>query len=203
MSTIHITELNAVPTMGALLGSQGNTALLTQISKMAGNYFGSENDRYANQYKSFITTYIEPIRQANSDIKIAAQRLTMPDSIRPISTYEDLREIPPCMMVPVLTCDPVYSLLRQGRIDGWGFLAENLVDAKETYDRIIDTNGVVDFSEDPEDGETYIQHFEWDVFEDPDIEHDDRIALMETRDFVRKVLKESSLDPTDLDNLRG
>ena len=201
---IHITELQAVPPMGALLGSQGHTALLNQISK-SGNYFGSDSDRYGNQYRSFITSYIEPIRRATSEIRMAVQRMNEPDAIRPITSYEELREIPASMMIPVLTCDPVYSLLKQGRIDGWGFVAENLVDEKETYDRIIEKNGVVDFSEENvgEDGETYVQNFEWDVFEDPDLTHEDRMALWETRDFVRKVLEESSLDPTDLDNLRG
>ncbi len=207
MSTIHITELSAVPTMGALLGTQGHTALLQQISK-TGNYFGSEGDRYNTQYRSFITNYIEPIRQANNAIRVASQRIANVDAIRPITTYEDLRNIPPSMMVPVLTCDPVYSLLKQGRIDGWGHLAEDLVDEKEMWDRLIDTNGVVDFSEEPEvneDGETdvFVQHFEWDIFEDPDLEHEDRMSLMDTRMFVRRVLEETNLDPTDLDNLRG
>lgn len=200
---LNITELSAVPSMGALLGTQGNTALLNQISRVAGNYFGSEQDRYAPQYHSFIATHIEPIRAANSSIRAAAQRMVDTDSVREIDSYDALREIPPCMMIPVLTDAPMYKLLLQGRIDGWGFKASQLEDEKEMYDRLIETNGRIEFMDDEvdEDGQ-FTQTFDY-YSDDVDMTHDERLMFMNTREFVRKVLDETRLDPTDLDNLRG
>ena len=202
---MQITELSGIPTMGALLGSRGDAQLVNHINKMTGsNYFGSQNDRYAAQYNNFLSTYIEPIRRANNEIRIAVERLQKPDTIRRVDTYEGLREIPPAMMIPTVTYGPLFTLLRQGRVDGWGFNPEWLEDEKETYDRLIETNGVIDFSEEPdgEEPDTYLHHFEIDMA-DPEISHEDRIFIMQTREFIQKILDDTDLDPTDLDNIRG
>ena len=204
--SLNITSLPSIPSMSALLGSKGDTALLQSINKISGSsYFGSNTDRYAPQYNNFIKKFVDPIRIANNAIQAVASRLNNLDEIRPIQTEEDLRNLPPCMMLPVITDDRVYSLLRQGRIDGWGFSPEYLEDEKEMWDRLIDKNGVIDIGEeDPEgdDPEIYVERYEIDLH-DPELTHEDRIHLMETREYVRKILDTTDLDPTDMDNLRG
>jgi len=203
---MHLTSLPAIPSMSALLGSKGDTALLQSINKISGSsYFGSNTDRYAPQYNQFIRKFVDPIRIANSAIQSVASRLHNLDEIRPIGTEDDLRNLPPCMMLPVLTDDRMYSLLRQGRIDGWGFSPDHLEDEKEMWDRLVDKNGVIEIGEeDPEgdDPEIYVERYEIDLH-DPELTHEDRIHLMETREYVRKILDTTDLDPTDMDNLRG
>lgn len=213
---INVTSLNAIPSMSALLGTKGDSMLLSHINKAIGsNYFGSTNDRYATQYNNFLSTYIEPIKLANNEIRVAVERLQNPEGIRKIDNYDDLRNVPSSMMMPILTYGPMFTLLRQGRIDGWGFNPDWLEEEKDIYDRLIDKNGVLDISEEnpeyPEGSEldedqdpkdTYIQRTEYDLL-DPEITHEDRIFIMETRDFIQKILDETDLDPTDLDNIRG
>ena len=203
---IQITQLDAVPSTSSLLGARGTNELISSINKSLGatSFFGSENDRYAQQHKSFMTNYIEPIRRANAQIFNISNRLVNRDCIRPLTTNKDLSECPPCMMPALLTYEPVYKLLGQGRISGWGYEYDNLRSAKEQYDRLIEKNGVCYYGMDEvaDDGdywsETTIYHGS-----DPELSIEDRIAIQDTRDFIEKILKDTELDPTSLSDLRG
>ena len=204
--SIQITDLSAVPSVGALLGSRGNAELLQAINRNLGStsFFGSTDDKYAAQHRSFIQRFIDPIREANRQIVNLSTRLVSADMYKPLLTPEDLRNCPPCMMVPILTYQPVYTLLKQGRISGWGYEPENLTDAVEQFDRLIDTNGVINYGIDKPNSDN--EYRDVDVFVygiDPDITFEDRCAIEETREYVDKILNESELDPTDIDYLRG
>lgn len=220
----HSTELASIPSMSALLGNKGDASLLASINKVAGSaYFGSESDRYRNQHFTFMQKIVEPIRLANSALKDVISRVHNMDEIRNLESMEDLRNCPPCMMAALLTHAPLYSLLRQGRVNGWGYSADSLEDSKEIYDRIIDKNGVIDF-DDPdkyltdeireerkhvledsgipeEDAFTLVWEHDFDV--DPELTDEDRLAIMDARALVDRVLEETHLDPTDMDNVRG
>ena len=107
------------------------------------------------------------------------------------------------MMIPMLTYDPMYSLLRQGRISGWGFVAENLDEEKTRYDRLIVTNGRADLNtiERDEMGNFTVST----TFEstDPWITPEHREFLEDSREFIQKILDTTDLDPTDLSALKG
>lgn len=138
---LYITDLDAVPSLGDLVGVRGDRALIEDINRATGasSYFGSDRDRFRDNHRTFLTKFIEPIRRANLSIRNIVSKVTEQDEYRRIESEDDLRKIPPCMMIPMLTYDPMYSLLRQGRISGWGFVAENLDEEKTRYDRLIVT----------------------------------------------------------------
>ena len=125
---LYITDLDAIPSLGDLVGVRGDRALIEDINRATGasSYFGSDRDRFRDNHRTFLTKFVEPIRRANLSIRNIVNKVTEQDEYRRIESEDDLRKIPPCMMIPMLTYDPMYSLLRQGRIDGWGFVAENL-----------------------------------------------------------------------------
>ena len=223
MLTNSITELSAIPSMSALLGSKGDAQLLQSINKLTGtSYFGSDHDRYAPQYRTFMSRVIEPMREANASIRAVASRVHQIDDYYEFTSIEDFRSCPPCMMKPILTHDKLYSLLRQGRINGWGYTADSLVDDKEMYDRLVERNGIVYTDEpdqfiDDEDREDRKRYCEENQYEEQDVltltsvVYSDDIELTpneiemisSAREMVDKVLNETHLDPTDIDNLRG
>lgn len=204
---LQITQLNDVPSVGALLGSRGSQELLSSINRSLGSnaFFGSNDDRYGHLHQNFVTKFIEPIRRANSMICDLSARLVNNDYFRSLTTPDELRACPPCMMPSLLTHEPLYNLFRQGRVNGWGYVPEAFVDAREQYKRLVETNGTVWYetsSPNLKDGEF------WDETTihygiDPQISFEDRIAIEETRDYIDKILRESEMDPTDLDELRG
>lgn len=203
---LQITSLDTTPSIGALLGSRGNTELISSINRTLGTnqFFGSSEDRFSSQHKAFISKFIEPIRQANVRVAQISNRLVNRDFIHPLLCEEDLRSIPPCMTIPILTFDPVYSLLKQGRIEGWGYTSDRLSSAKEQYDRLIVTNGAINYGIDKaqEDG-SFAEKTEFWYGIDPELSLEERCDIEDTRDFVEKILRDTELDPTNLDELRG
>lgn len=201
---MQITELPIVPGMSALLGTKGDAALYEQINKkISTTYFGSDIDRFNQQHQTFVTRFIEPIRIANLAVQQTAARLNHIDTYITLQTEDDLRNIPPCMMLPILTEPKMHSLHRQGRIDGWGFNSEWLVDEVEMYTRLIDTNGVNDLTcENSLATDDVSLQWVHDV-DDIVLTADERQMIEDSRRYVNRLLEETSLDPTDVDNIRG
>lgn len=205
-SGIQISQLSTVPSLGALLGGRGNQELLNSINKSLGstNFFGSSDDRFGMQHNSFVTKFIEPIRQANRQLCDISTRLINTNTYRALVSEDDLASCPPCMMEPILTYEPIFKLLKQGRIEGWGFTPESLVDSRDTWHRLIDTNGTIWYGiQKPNDDKEYRDEDTFFYGVDPYISPDDRIAIEETRDYIDKVLRETDLDPTAPSCLRG
>lgn len=203
---LQITQIDAIPSVGSLLGSRGNTELLNSINKTLGssNFFGTSNDRYGSQYNSFITKFIEPIRQASNKLYDISSRLIAQNVYRPLTTEEDLQNCPPCMMEPILTYEPVYKLLRQGRVDGYGIKYESLADSKEMWDRLIETNGTIWYGiQVPNENKEYRDEDTFEYGIDPYITAEDREYIEMTRDYVNSILKTTELDPTAPGFLRG
>lgn len=204
---LEITQLATTPSLGALLGHRGGQELLQTINRNLGSnaFFGSNEDRYGQQHQNFVNKFIEPIRQVNRMVCDIGHRLVNNDYFRPLTTPEDLGACPPCMMPSLLTHEPVFKLLKQGRICGWGYTPEMLTDAKEQYTRLVETNGTIWYEtessnlKDNEFWEETTIHYGID----PDLSIEDRIAIEETREYINKVLKETELDPTMLSELRG
>lgn len=219
----NLSELEAIPSMSSLLGSRGDQALLRQINSRTGSsYFGSDSDRYRKQYETFKERIIEPIRRANREVWALSSKLMKVDEIRELSTIEDLRDIPPCMMIPAITTEPVFNLLRQGRISAYGYTAEELEAEKVMYDRLIDRNGTIHLddpeqfytdedrelrkrlSEDWEKPEEDILIFGIaDDHDDPELTPEELYMLSRARRLMEDVVDTTYLDPTDIDNLRG
>ena len=203
---LQITSIDAIPSIGSLLGSRGNTELLNSINKTLGNsnFFGSNTDRYSQVHNSFITKFIEPIRMANNKLFDISSRLIAQNVYRPLLCEEDLKQCPPCMIEPILTHEPMYKLLRQGRIDGYGIKYESLVDSKEMWDRLIETNGTIWYGiQEPNDDNEYHDEDTFEYGIDPYITAEDREYIEMTRDYVDHILKTTELDPSAPGFLRG
>lgn len=205
---LQITQLSSVPSIGALLGSRGNQELLNSINRSLGSnsFFGSNDDRYGHQHQNFVTKFIEPIRQANSMVCNLGNRLINDNYFRPLTTPEELGACPPCMMPSLLTYDPLYKLLKQGRTTGWGYTPESLVDAREQYKRLVETNGTIWYETASPNLKDNNEFWDEDTVHygiDPILTFEDRIAIEQTREYIEQILRDTELDPCDPTELRG
>lgn len=204
---LEITQLSTTPSLGALLGHRGGPQLLESINRSLGSnaFFGSNDDRYGRQHQNFVSKFIEPIRQVNRMVCDIGNRLVNNDYFRPLTTPEDLSACPPCMMPSLLTHEPLYRLVRQGRVSAWGYTPEALTDAKEQYTRLVETNGTIWYET---DSPNYKDDDYWEETTihygiDPELSIEDRLAIEATREYIDQILKETELDPTLLTELRG
>lgn len=97
----------------------------------------------------------------------------------------------------------MHRLLQLDRIQGWGGLkALDLEEDVERYTRILDIDGKLDmdFTPTEEDPEQYIE-FSF-APGDPMLTARQITDIMDTRDYVQRVLDGTELDPTDLDMIR-
>lgn len=202
---ITVTELDSPPSMFALSGACQNRDVEAEIaSNLQSSYFAT-SDRYRDRYRSFMSTFVEPIKRANRIVDYVSKRTECIDVIRPIICEEDLRNIPPKMMLPLLTHKPMWNLLREEKIQGWGFTAEELEHQREIYHLLLDVDGVCELTPEKTDrnGEAYC--FEVQILEPgmPDFTLQNRLDIDESRDYVDEILRNTDLDPTDLDSLIG
>jgi len=209
---LGITSLNAVPSIGALLGSRGSDELIRAINHNLGSasYFGSSNDRFSHLQNQFMDMYVRPIKQANSLISTCTDRfLGKEDTYRVVDTIAKFKDVPPCMQLPIVTYDPLYNLLKKGAIVGYGYDADEITEQKEMFDRLCYHNGHVDYADDnvyKRDEElnfTYVE--EVHEFKGTDIElTPDQISfIQDTRAAIDHLLKETELDLTYPTELRG
>jgi hypothetical protein len=209
--------------MSALLGTSGETALRVSLGRNA-EYFGSNSDPYREQYHHFREAIIEPIRKARQTIIRAGVQLKDPEAIRYLEKLEDLKTLPTSMMGPLITYDPLYRLMRQGRIYGWGYEDNvSLSLDKEMYDRLLSNNHIEDvynhdanYTDDEREVRASIaKYYNWDeedivVFTEEHssadsvmYSYDERSLLRAARRYMDDFLKDTPFDPTDPTELRG
>ena len=112
------------------------------------------------------------------------------------------------MQLPILLDPEVLQLLKQGRIDGFGYSYEQLKDVEDVYGRYIN-NGLCEcvqeaLQKDPETGETYIETEEVFWSDDPQFTEDEIDKMAATREFIKLyILSQSNLDPSSISEERG
>lgn len=202
---ITVTELDSPPSMFALSGACRNRDVEAEIAANLQSSYFATSDRYRDRYTAFMNTFVEPIKQANRIVSYVNRRTELEDTIRPIVCEEDLRNIPPKMMLPLLTHKPMWKLLKEEKIQGWGFSAAELEHEREVYHLLLDVDGVCKLTPEETDrnGEAYC--FEVQVLEQgmPDFTLQNRLDIDESREYVDEILRSTDLDPSDLDELRG
>ena len=54
---LYITDLDAIPSLGDLVGVRGDRALIEDINRATGasSYFGSDRDRFRDNHRTFLT----------------------------------------------------------------------------------------------------------------------------------------------------
>lgn len=201
---MQITPLAAVPTMGALLGVKGSSRVVEMInSKLGATCFGSEHDPFKNHYSFFMKEIVAPIRQISEQLYHTHKKIISNDQVVLLDSVESLKTIPPCMKLPLLT-GPLWDYLVKGRIDGWGFDPNNLMDSKVMFDRLFRANGIKDITVDElRKNGGMVQFVNIHESHDPYFTRDEVDTMRDSSDYIEVLLQTTQIDPTDPDQLRG
>lgn len=193
-----------LPSIGSLLGTSGNLALVNNINQSLGgdtNWFGSMMDNLSGIRNVFIDNVITPIKSTIRQVENVVKTMLNPDVIRPLITLDDFRSPPPSMHLPILTFVPVRELLEQGRITGYGYNAEFLP-KEDVVGRLIDNGTVHDILTAVQADGTVQFVDEWDST-DPLYSNEELDHLEVTRNKILDILATTKLDPTDITEERG
>lgn len=191
---------------GALLGTTGRQELINSINARCGgsSFFGSEQNPYRDQYFSFMSKIVAPLRQAKEKLLVASNLLYKVDSYRAIDSLAELEKgIPPCMHMGIITYPPIRQMLEEERIDGFGIKPEHLPD-EDVYGRLIN-NGRVELY----DGFSTTGEFttvEKICSLDPEMTPEELDALEVTRQFIDQFISDEDtryMDFTDYPSLHA
>ena len=196
--SLTLTQFDRIPTIGAILGTQGQKNILDEINAELGSasFFGSTDDPFADQHQYFVDKVIAPIQLVAQQFKQSFKELQCPDlnAIKPILSVKDLEQgIPECMWVPVAMHPIIRQFGEQHRVDLFGMDIKNLPE-ENVYQRLID-NGVVTLTPEllEENDGKYTVEFLY-CTDDPKLDDDELEAIKDTYDFI-------DLFYNDLDNL--
>lgn len=188
---MSMVELNATPSIGSILGSQGSRHFLDSINEelsagSSGVYFGSAADRYKDHYQSFVDKVVTPIIKTAKTIKNTLKHVVEKDKIISINNIETLEAgIPVTMELPIIMYEPIKNLLKEESIYGFGYEYENIKDTEDVYGRLI-SNGFVQLN--GPDADEYIVS-EWKST-DPVVTFEELDNIEETRMFIDTFLEE-------------
>jgi hypothetical protein len=183
---------------GALLGTSGSKAIIDDINNSYGmnsEYFGSVNDIFKSNRETFVSTFITDIMEEANKVKIIANQLFETEGYKPIICEDDLINIPSKMILPILLEPEVRSLLKEGRIDGFGF-DEALLPEEDYYGRLCKNGYVEDTLEALDEDGNLTLTFEFKDT-DPELSLDEMDYIMETRQYIKNILKTTYKDPTN------
>lgn len=185
---LTIAQFDRIPSIGALLGTQGQKEILDQINASYGSssFFGSSEDPFANQHNYFINKIVEPIRMVASQFKQQFKEMLNKNEnvIRPIISVKDLENgIPECMWDAICLHPVIRNFGEQHRVDLFG-MDTKYFPKENVYERLIH-NGETTFTFDElkkNNGE-YTVEFEYRST-DPDLSDDDLECINDTYNFI-------------------
>lgn len=195
-----IQSLGVMPSLGAMIGSTHSPEVLERLNMASGGgvIFGQPGDPYRERYQALRNVLMNNLSVANEVIIKTHATVTSPDRMIPISSEEQLSNIPPIMQLPIITYTPVRQLLEAGRIDGYAIDPRFLPD-EDVYGRLCDNGRVSTF--DPKEEVTWCWRSD-----DPKLTEEDLEAIDITRGFIDRWLVEQMRpggtfkDPTDPSN---
>lgn len=192
---MSVIALNAIPTMGQLVGTIGSEPMIRDINDEMhnSNFFNNIGDILSKGRQFFIENITQPIRMIGNTIKDIVGRFDVDEQYITISSEKDLRSIPSCMQLPILQFDPVRKLFDSGRIFGFG---HSFIPEGDPYGRLI-KNGTVDDVLEAVDDDGYIT-FKYEFNStDPELSFDELESIEESRLYIEKYLEERDIDFTD------
>ena len=197
-----IQSLNMMPSIGAMIGSVHSPEVLERLNMASGGgvIFGQPGDPYADRYAHLKSLLLSNQLIADQAVTQAKQAVYEPERMVPLTSIDAMREVPPCMKLPIVTYAPIRTLLEAGRIHGFGIDPRYLPD-EDVYGRMID-NGKVLITKDTKELE-----FKWHwKSDDPKLTDNDLEAIEQTRGWIDNWLYNemkpggSYIDPTDPEN---
>jgi hypothetical protein len=173
--------------------------VISSINEQVGStFFGTH---YADTTAAFMQNFIVPLQIAAEQISTNVKVLLRPDVIRPLLREEDFAQVPASMQLPILLYAPVRDLFDRGRVEGFGFNPEYLPEEDvfahilaagriEDVGAAMDANGVVKMN--------------WTMWsDDPLLTGEEKSAIRDTREYIDRILANTSYDPTSWPNERG
>ena len=186
-------------TLGSILGTRVSRSTYDDIERDGhSTFFGG---RFDELERDFEDRFVRPMDAAAITLERVVNRLVNPDRWRALTTIDDFRSIPPSMELMLVTYGPMRELLREGRIDGFGYDPDTLPD-EDLYGRLVDNYRCENVLEamDDEGRYTVTGHHR---STDPELSADDRRATWLTRRAIDRLMSETNRDLTDIDTLRG
>lgn len=195
-------QLNTnILSLGALLGTSGHQNLIDSINARCGgsSFFGSMNDPFRNNFQSFMTTVIQPIREVQQQLAVTNMALTRADEYRPIESVEDLEKgIPPAMHLGIVYYSPIRKMLEDERIDGFGINPRTLMD-EDPFESVLNSGRVeIHSSLLGKNGEYEVNFTEKTT--DPIMSETDMDALRRTREFIDQFMQNEDTKACDFTN---
>ncbi len=186
--SLTLTQFDRIPSIGAILGTQGHKEVLDEINRSLGSasFFGSTDDPFADQHQYFVEKVIAPIQLVAQQFKQSFAELKEPNKnvFRSIVSIKDLEHgIPECMWVPIAMHPIIRELGEQSRVDMFGINPKNLPE-ENVYQRLIDNGRAsFDLEELKANGGKYTVEFEYRS-DDPQLTDDDLEYIEDTYNFI-------------------
>lgn len=204
MIALPIEQLQAAPSLGALVGTVSSAPVIHSFNQRWGNsqgvIFGQTGDPYKDNYAHFNTLVNDVMIPVQHQVTEIIQNIEKP-KLQPIQSESDLRDISDNMKVPILVYEPVRKLFEEDKIYGFGY-DKKYLPHEDVYGRLID-NFSADFNH-KELPSSFIGIWE---SSDPKLSDEDLDAIIESRKFIDEWLEQQlgsdgdRIDPTDLDNV--
>jgi len=208
MEILSLIDLPAALPLGVLTGQYGATRVLDDLNAQwrnsgSGVIFGQ--DTYGERFKQFSSMVSAQVAAVSDAAIKTIEAVTCPNKMQEIESIEELKTVPACMMLPILTMPEVRPLFESGQLDGWGIKPEDLP-TEDVYGRLI-SNGSFDTGAEDYDREAPVT---W-VFKtgDPVLTHEELEKIRTTRGFISRFLEEQMgpdgdrIDLTDIPNRMG
>lgn len=129
MQILSVIDLPQAVPISCFTGATGMQDVLEHMnaawrSSGSGVIFGE--GMFGDRYRAFTELVTNRERAMVAAVERSIQAVTCPDKSFVIESEEDLRHVPPCMYIPILTYAPMRKLFEDGMISGWGVKWEDL-----------------------------------------------------------------------------
>lgn len=209
MEVLSLIQLPSAIPMGLMLGQSGGQAVLNDLNaswRNSGSGVIFSQDAFSQRFQAFSSMIGQQIAEIQDTVLRSVEAVCCPNKFQEITCMDDLRHVPACMFLPILTAPDVRPLFEAGRLDGWGISASQLPE-EDVYGRLIN-NGRFS-SDDPKihDPDFCVS---W-TFEsgDPELTREELDKIETSRAFISTFLEEQmgeggeELDITDIPNRMG
>lgn len=208
MQVLRIIDLPTCVPLGVYTGQSGQQAVLDRLNATwqnsgSGVIFGQ--DCWGDRYKAFTDLITNRDKEVIKAVERTIEVTFRPDKIQEIFSLEDLKEVPPCMFIPILTMPNMRSLFEEGKLDGWGIKSQDLPD-EDIAGRLLN-NGTFCTGD---EGYTRDSLVSFTIQTgDPDYTFDELSILRSSREWISEELERQlgedgdNMDLTDIPNRMG
>lgn len=208
MRVISLIDLPSALPLGLYTGQYGTQAVLDELNASwrnsgSGVLFGQ--DVFGERFKAFSALVNAEAAQIRDTVLRTVETVCCPNKIQTIECEEDLRSVPVCMYVPILTMPVARTLFESGQIDGWGVKAQDLP-AEDVVGRLIN-NGRFDTADPNYDRDACVT---WTIQTgDPNYTLEELKQIETSRDYISRFIEEQmgpdgdGIDFTDLGRRMG